>query len=153
MNIFVLDEDIETCARYHCDKHVVKMILESAQMLCTVNSKLGLNTPYKPVHPKHPCTLWAGTSLSNWKWLKELSYHLNNEYVRRYNKPYHKSWKVIESLEIPNIEDIGLTRFAQAMPPMYKQEDSVNAYREYYRGEKREFATWKNTEIPSWWIS
>ena len=78
---------------------------------------------------------------------------MNNEYVRRYQKPFHKSWKVIESLDIPDIEDVGLTCFAQAMPPLYKQDFAVNAYRDYYLGEKRGFATWKNTDIPSWWIT
>ena len=60
LNIFVLDRDIPTCARYHADQHVVKMILESAQMLCTVINLSGGRSPYKSTHPQHPCTLWQG---------------------------------------------------------------------------------------------
>jgi hypothetical protein len=66
INIFVLDLDIPTCAAYHADQHVIKMVLESAQMLCTVLSGYGVATPYKPTHARHPCTLWAGASLANW---------------------------------------------------------------------------------------
>ena len=63
MNIFKLDATPELCAQVHCDKHVSKMILESAQMLCTVFWSNNQTAPYKPVHAKHPCTLWAGASL------------------------------------------------------------------------------------------
>jgi hypothetical protein len=37
MNIFVLDKDPHAAAHYHCDKHVVKMILEAGQMLCAAH--------------------------------------------------------------------------------------------------------------------
>ena len=57
MNIFLLDWNTDVCAQYHCDKHVVKMILESTQMLSTVHSKYYSDlAPYLPVHAKHPCT-------------------------------------------------------------------------------------------------
>ena len=54
MNIFILDNNIEKCARYHCDQHVVKMILESVQILCTALNKKGMQTPYRSTHVKHP---------------------------------------------------------------------------------------------------
>ena len=69
MNIFVLDEHPYKAAKYHCDKHVVKMILESARMLCTVHRRYALWAPYKPVHQKHPCTLWVGESVQNYSWM------------------------------------------------------------------------------------
>lgn len=69
MNIFVLDEDIEKCARYHCDQHVIKMILESAQMLCTALNKKGHSTPYRSTHSNHPCVLWVEQSHDNFCWL------------------------------------------------------------------------------------
>lgn len=59
MKIFVLDTDIELCARYHCDRHVNKMILESVQILCTVLNERGFNTPYQSTHRKHPCVSWV----------------------------------------------------------------------------------------------
>jgi hypothetical protein len=60
MNIFLLDSNIKKCAQYHCDKHVVKMILESAQILSTVLRLNGVDQGYKTTHANHPCTLWAG---------------------------------------------------------------------------------------------
>ena len=65
MNIFILDLNTERCARYHCDQNVVKMILESTQIVCTVLNQKGFATPYKPTHTKHPCVLWAGESYDN----------------------------------------------------------------------------------------
>ena len=153
MNIFVLHKEPPICAMYHCDKHVVKMILETTQMLCTVANELGHDTPYKSVHKKHPCTLWAGTSLSNWLWLHELGLWLHNEYLWRYDpKKPHKCYDILQSLEgdIPDIPDIGLTPFAQAIPDEYKDKNVVKAYRNYYMHEKSSFATWTNADVP-WW--
>lgn len=65
MNIFVLDTDTKKCARYHCDQHVVKMILESVQILCTALNKKDISTPYKSTHQKHPCVLWVEYSYDN----------------------------------------------------------------------------------------
>ena len=65
MNIFVLHDDPVVAAQMMCDKHVVKMILESNQMLSTVARKYGHDAPYRSTHAKHPCTLWTGDSLLN----------------------------------------------------------------------------------------
>jgi len=125
MNIFVLDKDIKKCAQYHCDKHVVKMILEYAQILCTVNNLTGLKTPYQPTHIKHPCVIWAGKSIANWRWLRKLAKALNDEYKYRYDCPRdHAAYKVIAELTEPNLPDLGLTEFAQAMPNEYKVKNS-----------------------------
>tara|TARA_R100000329_G_C7617441_1_gene219299 strand:+ start:299 stop:772 length:474 start_codon:yes stop_codon:yes gene_type:complete len=154
MNIFVLDLDPKVCAEYHCDKHVVKMILETAQMMCTTLNELGYETPYKPVHSKHPCTLWMKRSLGNYRWAMELVKYLNREYKLRYNKETnHRSYDVIQQLPVPNPDDIpngGITPFAQAMPDEYKNNDPVVAYRKYYINDKRKFATWK-LATPIWW--
>ena len=105
------------------------------------------------VHAKHPCTLWALNSLSNWRWLRELAYELNDEYKYRYHRDEdHKSVQVIKDLEEPKIPDKGLTPFAQAMPEEFKDPDAVKAYRKYYAGAKFKFATWREREIPNWYI-
>ena len=152
MNIFILDRNIKTCARYHADQHVVKMILESAQMLCTVVNRNGGRAPYKSTHPKHPCTLWTGRSLSNWRWLRRLALALNQEYRYRYGTASdHKSARVIQELPFPEIADIGLTEFAQAMPAQYRVPgDAVQAYRRFYIGEKARFAKWTRRRPPRW---
>lgn len=152
MNIFILDKDIETCARFHCDQHVVKMILESAQMLCTALNKKGFITPYKSTHVKHPCVLWAEESYENFNWLKHLAFALNAEYRYRFDKDTdHKSISAIHAISDIQFTNYGLTEFAQAMPDKYKiNGDAVKAYRQFYRGEKMGFAKWTKRSIPPW---
>jgi hypothetical protein len=151
MNIFVLDNDVAKCAEYHCDKHVVKMILESAQILSTVCRQSGLDVGYKPTHSHHPCTIWASESLDNWIWLRNLTALLNAEYKYRYEKSNnHKSYDLVATLPLPNIPDIGLTPFAQAMPDEYKHDDAVVAYRNYYKCVKAPFLQWTKRPIPKW---
>jgi len=151
MNIFVLDNDIAKCASYHNDRHCVKMILESAQMLSTACRFSGINVGYKVTHINHPCNKWVRESLSNWLWLRELVINLNAEWRRRFNHhENHKSYEVVMSLPYPKIKDIGLTKFALAMPEQYKCKDAVESYRNYYKGEKRNIASWKNGQ-PWWW--
>jgi len=153
MNIFVLDNDLQKCAEYHCDKHTVKMILEYAQILSTnVRIVNDCEAGYKITHRNHPCTIWARQSLSNWLWLKKLSFHLNEEYKYRYGHVRnHKSYDVIESLPTPNIPDVGLTPFAQAMPDYCKSDNAVDAYRKYYVLEKKNIVNWKKRNVPSWY--
>ena len=94
MNIFVLDKNPRDAARMHCDKHVPKMILETAQMLSTAHHVY--DTPqaplvYKKAHLNHPCTIWVRESVDNYSWAFELFRELNNEFVRRRGKK-HLSW-------------------------------------------------------------
>lgn len=146
MNIFVVDYDPVIAARMLCDKHVVKMCLETAQMLSTINSG-----PYKPTHKNHPCTLWAGSRVSNYLWLVEHGLALADEYTQRYGK-VHKSQAVIESLAIIPFDSLqGMTPFALAMPDEYKCDDPVESYRNYYMS-KAAFCTWKDKQPPDWFL-
>ena len=152
MNIFVLDRNIKKCAQYHCDQHVVKMILESVQIMCTALNKQGFTTPYKSTHIKHPCVLWAEESYDNFLWLKSLAIELNNEYRFRYQKSHHhKSLAVLAEIETLSYRSQGLTPFAQAMPNKYKcKNNPVRAYRTFYRVEKSRFAKWTRRRPPPW---
>lgn len=152
MNIFILDNNIPKCARYHADRHVVKMILEGAQMLCSVLHQQGLAAPYRATHARHPCTLWAGASLENWQWLKRLTLQLNKEFLFRYQKTtWHRSALVVQDLQQPPLPRLGLTPFAQAMPEKYRAPgDAVQAYRNFYVGEKARIATWTRRRPPRW---
>lgn len=152
MNIFVLHNDPVVAAQMMCDKHVVKMILESNQMLSTVARKHGYDAPYRTAHPKHPCTLWAGESYENWQWLVKHSRALCEEYTSRYGR-IHKSQAVTEwaeNLSI-NLPTTGQTPFRLAMPDEYKTENPVESYRNYYIGAKARIAKWKNGNVPNWW--
>jgi hypothetical protein len=151
MNIFVLDTDIKKCAEYTCDKHVVKMILESAQMLSTACRVSGIDAGYKSTHKNRPCSIWVRNSLDNWKWLRSLVIELNREWKKRFKHTRnHKSYDVVMSLPTPPFKSIGLTPFAQVMPDKYKHKDAIKAYRDYYMGEKRKIAKWRNGK-PYWY--
>ena len=164
MNIFILDESPELCARYHVNKHVVKMILETAQLMSTAvrvslieesNKKLTTMPElgiYKTTHTKHPCSLWTKESLDNFLWLAELGKALGKEYTFRYGKE-HRSIEVIKRcVGLKHVITKGkITKFAQAMPDKYKCENAVNAYRAYYIGDKAKIAEWKNRPEPEWW--
>jgi len=153
MNIFVLHKDPTTAAQMLCDKHVVKMILETAQMLCTVARHHGHHdAPYRATHAKHPCTIWAGQSRENWAWLVAHGIAMCKEYTRRYGKT-HKSESVIRwcASRSHSFPTKSLLPFAQAMPSKYKNNCAVTAYRSYYHGEKSGFAKWAHSPVPKWW--
>ena len=154
MNIFVTDPSPTVSAQVLPDKHVVKMILESAQMLCSAFENGG--APYKRSYYNHPCTKWARESQANYEWLLVHAYSLCEEYFLRYGK-VHKSLDAIDwcdnnSHKLGLDQRLGLTPFAQAMPDEYKNDDAVQAYRDYYNGEKAYFAKWKLTTTPAWFI-
>ena len=155
MNIFYLDESIDCCAQAHFDCHVVKMILESAQILCTVCIQYNMNAPYRATHQKHPCTLWAGQALDNWLWLKKLGLALNQEYQFRFgHTKSHRSASVIDSLQSPPLPHLGITERPQAMPVQYRiPGDSTGAYRQYYRHEKQHLFAYTKRKPPAWLVS
>ena len=159
MNIFYLDKDPTTCAMYHCDKHVVKMILESAQILCTViNEKAGYQlTPYKSTHRNHPCTLWAGQCFENARYVLDLACNLDSEFRYRFNhEDSHKSWGVLCEVDMYTMLEQYLPRYgmrtppALAMPEEYRSENPVESYRLYYRLDKQHLLKYSKRERPDW---
>jgi len=156
MNIFVLDYDPKSCAQMHCDKHVVKMILETAQLLCGVHHMTNQETehvPYKLSHKNHPCSIWTRECIENYVWLCDLGLELCEEYTYRYGKR-HKSQEIIEwcLLNLPKIKENGtVTDFKLAMPDECKIDNNpILSYRKYYIDFKKDFAKWKNRDVPNW---
>lgn len=145
MNIFLLSKDPVEAASMQCDKHCLKMILETAQMLSTI-----CGGPYKPTHANHPCAIWAKATRNNYAWLVMHGLALCEEYTRRYGKT-HKCQAVISSLANKGAElPPGSTEFVQCMPEQFKDADPVVAYRKYYHSKT--FAAWnKCTPAPYWW--
>ena len=157
MNIFYLDPKPQKAAEYHCDKHAVKMCLEYAQLL---SSAIHVTSPeialkvniYALTHKNHPCAIWTRSSESNFIWLADLAIELGMEYTRRYGKIHKSIVEIVENIEIPNLPKIGFTEPPQCMPDVYKVENNaVQAYRNYYLGDKARFAAWKYTKQPDWW--
>lgn len=154
MNIFYLDPDPIVAAKYHVDKHCVKMILESAQLMSTAHHVLDgeKNGLYKKTHVNHPSAIWARKSDENYKWLYRLFEALLDEYEYRYGK-IHKSSEKKEVLKDPpkNIPKRKFTEPTPAMPDQYITEsNSVVSYRKYYVGEKNNLFSWKDRETPEW---
>jgi hypothetical protein len=157
MNIFVLDLNPKLAAKYHNNKHCVKMILEYAQLLSTTHHLLNSafkDELYKPTHKNHPCTKWVMESSTNYLWLYDLYTYLADEYELRYNK-IHKSYDTKAQIlsEVPeSLVDNGLTVFKLCMPEHCKvYGNAVESYRNYYKQEKRHIADWK-IETPYWWL-
>ena len=159
MNIFYFDECPVVSAEAQPDKMLVKMPLETAQMLCTAHRVLdgdkyadsvGL---YKEAYKNHPCTVWARESRGNYEWLYIHFLALAMEYTYRYGKEHLSYTKLHEPLEKhpDNIHRGDMTPLAQAMPDEYKNDNPVVAYRDYVIHEKH-YAKWeKNREKPTWW--
>jgi len=159
VNIFAVQLCPAESASDLCDQHIVKMPIETAQMVSTNLCLLGLPHDYKPCYQNHPCTIWARKSYENFNWLISHGLALCYTYSQRY-KRVHKSQRVIQNalktlkealvdgvIEFP--ED-SLTPFAQAMPEQYKSDNAIEAYRNYYKAEKMGFARWKHSSKPSW---
>lgn len=143
MNIFALDNNPALAAQAHCDKHVVKMCLETAQLLCTTVQVLApqhAENLYRKTHAQHPCALWVRRSCYNFNWTMALFQALGHEFEYRYGKT-HKSLGLYDRLfdagQRIKWHRYDLTPFAQAMPDEYKvPDDPVAAYRMYYVGAK-----------------
>ena len=163
MNIFHLDHDPALSAQYHCDKHISKMLIETAQMLCTTARTLyniDHSDFYRSTHRAHPMTLWVGAHSSNFRYTMEIGRQIALEYTYRYKK-IHKTQRIIDLLfammddkiipDAPFDKD-SITIPPQCMPEIYFDKDHVVAYRKYYLGDKQRFAQWnKDRPAPDWW--
>jgi len=152
LNIFVLSKDPVKAAKMQCDQHVVKMTLETAQLLCSP-FKPGV-APYKRTHFNHPCSVWVRESEGNFLWLCRHGLALAEEYTYRYQKR-HNSLSVIEWCE-KNHSRLEFTKkrrtkFALAMPEEFQGECPVESYRMFYKNSKLHFARWqKGRSEPIW---
>lgn len=156
MNIFWFHRNLRKCAQMHPNKYTVKMLLEYAQMLCTVKHMHGEPVAYKPTHTRHPCVVWLNRSSDNWYVLQRLAHFLNEEYKFRYNKKVnHKSYDVIKDMKAPTeLPSRGITLLPQAMPDDYKDEDdAIVAYRKYFINDKRHLADWGIRGAPEWYTT
>ena len=166
MNIFVTDFDPTIAAHNLCDKHVIKMVLESTMLLSNVMHKEGFtNPPCKLAFSKHPCSVWAGKSIGNYCWLYDHNLAICKEFENRYGHSHSfvqhlpglnpaKLWHIKEErwpMTLDDYVDLGFDDFCNCTP--YKEMPNVvEAYRKYYIEAKSKFATWKKTEPPDWYL-
>ena len=151
MNIFYLHSNPKVAASYFYDKHKVKMILESAQMLCTAHIALGNeDVPYKKSHLNHPSSVWVRANNENYRWLYDHMLALGKEYTKRYNKTHLTITKCKDILAVApsSIPAGSFNEPPQCMPDEYKVEnDSVSAYWNYYEQEKYKIANKNEQKI------
>jgi len=179
MNVFVLHTDPVVAARMQCDRHVVKMTVESAQMLSTAHrmldgepskrpSKSGKRmvphftlpdwreqTFYKAVHFHHPCTVWTMKSSENYFWHWRHFESLCKEYTFRYGKVHRSEDLLLEALRRApdNIPEGALSKWPLAMgaAPQCKTDDVVLSYRAFYQTKQERFKmVWSRRNIPEW---
>ena len=152
MNIFYLDKDPVKAAKLQYNKHVVKMILESAQMLCTAHHCImgdDADVPYKIAHKNHPSTIWVRESDEHYDWLYNHMLALGREYTKRYDKEHLSITKCTQPLfcSPQGIPYKKLVQPPQCMPDEYKDKCSVQAYWNYYIGEKQPIANQKTEKL------
>lgn len=180
MNVFYLHSDPKICAKQHNDKHVVKMIVEYAQIMSTNHRLLdgeeyidiSANTGrkikrwrldsnvdgiiYKACHMNHPSTVWARQSNNNYNWLYCLWLELCAEYTHRYGKT-HKTYTLLHELLKTPPKNIPVGPLTQPTPAMKKfpqcivKDDSVASYRNYYHEAKSHFNRWSKRDVPDWY--
>jgi len=138
MNIFFLHSNAKMAAIFHCDKHVVKMIIESAQLLATAHHEHGHPVSYKPTHKNHPSAIWTRESKLHYNYVYDLAIALCKEYTKRYGKTHACEAILKSELSLPpaSLTFGGWKNPPQCMPDQCKTEDTVQAYRQYYRYKK-----------------
>lgn len=182
MNVFVYSTIAWICALYHPDKHVIKMVLEYAQLLSTAHrvldgtqatelTKTGRKMKrwrladskadalvYSATHVNHPCAVWVRKSKANYEWLAQLLVEVSKEYTFRYGKT-HKCQLIglvdfLVSHAPANIPEGDRTPFALAMPDECKVPgNAVSSYHKYFNERKQKLAAWKNRETPDWFAA
>ena len=175
MNIFYLHEDPIQNAKWHIDKHIVKMPIEYAQLMSTAHrlldgemylgkTAIGRNIKrwklhderedilYKASHINHPSAIWVRESIENYFEMYKLYMAVLAEFTNRYGKVHGSSKPSIALIRPPsNIPMVKGTQLPQCMPEICKVKNNpILAYRNYYIVEKNSFASWKNREIPEW---
>lgn len=169
MNIFYLSADPKLCAQAHCDRHVVKMILESHQLLSAAwylnpdligaieiyGKVLPSEVLTRPAFLSHPCSKWAAASSGNYYWLHSLAVALLEEYAYRFDRSHASSKKIHLLEDIPfAVFEKEFSPPPRCMPAYIRDavSDPVTAYRMYYLLEKRHLAEWTRRPEPQWWL-
>lgn len=163
MNVFYLDKDPQRCAKAYYDRHVVKMILETAQMLSTAHRVVDKDVLrneynlvlYKKTHENHPSSRWVRENFENYVWAYRLLSFLCQEYTYRYGKK-HATERLLPILYYApeGLEYSKFTAPPSVMPVEYQISDSslVN-YRNYYINGKYALQKYTRRESPNWLLT
>lgn len=172
MNIFVVHDDPITAAQMLCDKHVGKMAVESVQQLVSAARRHNVDetllplsskgVPHRGGYHRHPCTVWAGDSRENFKWLLAHGRALCTEFTFRFGKRHACEDQINVLDELASFIPAGhLTNFALCVGPAFQAtvgtthacaSIAVPVYRDFYVADKQKFAVWdRGRAAPDWW--
>lgn len=153
MNIFILSYDHQENAKFYNDRHVVKIIVEAAQLLSNAFRLNNVDRGYKMTHIHHPLTKWVCESKSNFLFVKDIVLALNDEWKFRYNHIRdHKSAAMVKTFPAPYfLSNTSITPYCKCVAPELKGLDTINAYRAYYYFHKSHLAKWTKRRKPFWY--
>ena len=160
MNIFAIENkegtqegDWVKSGKSQDNYRLVKMILESCQILSTVLNEQGIKAPYRSFNPKHPSCLWAAESSDNFINLIKHCASMLDEYTERFGKT-HKCKAVLKNIvelydgtKFPSHKP---TRLRMAMPDHFKTDSVVESYRSFYASKPR--IRYPKSKIPEWFL-
>ena len=172
MNIFVTSPDPAECAAVLADAHVIKMSVETAQILSSALHRMGFVRPsgcgvglalgcmfYKPTHTGHPCVMWAARDMRNFGWLIQHGIFLCAEYSRRFGCKRHGSLDVIEraaevAMRLPGYSSEPPSAFARVFPDSFADLGVHEGYRAYLKAKYQSWPEsrqrWTNSQRPAW---
>ena len=172
MNIFVTSPDPAECAAVLADAHVIKMAVETAQILSSALHRMGFVRPsgcgvglalghcfYKPTHTGHPCVMWAARDPRNFGWLVKHGIFLCAEYSRRFGGKRHGSLDVIEraaeaAMRLPGYSSEPPSAFARVFPDAFADLSVHSGYRAYLKAKYQSWPEsrqrWTNSQRPAW---
>jgi hypothetical protein len=158
MNIFAIEGDTETgeidwvkSAQSQDNLRVVKMILESCQILSTVLNEQGLDAPYRSFNPKHPSCLWAAESAANFMNLALHCEAMICEYRERFGKTHKCAAvlnKIVAMFDVDLFPTTKCTPLRLAMPDEFRSDNPIVSYRKFYASKPR--LRYPVDKIPSW---
>jgi hypothetical protein len=157
VNIFYLHREPICAAAMLHDKHVVKMTLETAQILSTVYHRYGDTSPvdgpglYRPTHERHPSVLWAGDTVQQYTWAAKHGLALALEFQHRYGRVHACNALLTRLQSVPNgMFSTGWEDPPQCMPEELRVPgDAIAAYRQYYLARKVVQSSWTRRDVPS----
>ncbi|KAL6058029.1 39S ribosomal protein L22, mitochondrial [Balamuthia mandrillaris] len=150
MNLFILSWLVHEAARFHCDKHVVKMIVEATQLLYSAHHVL--HTPVRPdwasalvpahlkayraSHVNHPCSIWIRQCRANYMFAVDLGLALCQEYTRRFSRSLSAvssssvSWQAFAASSSSASSSLSTTKASSATPcaPSLQRKHSAEAH-------------------------
>jgi hypothetical protein len=162
VNIFFLSDCPEKSAKLLCNRHKVRMPLESAGMLAFAfpEGETPIPNLRSNRHHKHPASVWARQSKSNFEWLLIHALTQAEDYKKHYKREHasekHIHWfkNNYHKISFPRAE---LTSFSRCFSSFKEyldntESNTIKAYQSFYWLDKKTFAKWPSLEeIPDFW--